>query len=170
MSGGSEEQTPPPETPRELGPPDGIHCESRYNPPPETCSAGSRCCLNSTGEEQGQLCIADGGTCPVCDDSTCGQLLCDGPEDCPAGQFCCYSRRSCGISEDWNPGEPSHNIYSSWMNVVCQTSCEGSEVTHDLDTLVVCKDDRDCPGPYEWGRCHGFDLEVLPRGIDVCYD
>ncbi|MBN1652579.1 MAG: hypothetical protein JXA30_02265 [Deltaproteobacteria bacterium] len=166
----SQEQTPPPENPRELGPPDGIHCESTYNPPAETCSAGSRCCLNNSGEEQGQLCIADGGKCPVCNDTTCGQLLCDGPEDCPAGQFCCYLRRSCGISEDCNPEDPSHNRFASWMNVACQTSCEGSDDSYKFDTLVVCKDDRDCPGPYKWGRCSGFDLEVLPRGIDVCYD
>jgi hypothetical protein len=163
-SAGSEEQTPPPENPRELGPPDGIQCKSLYDPSPKTCSAGSRCCLNSSGEEQGQLCIADGGKCPVCDETDCGQLLCDGPEDCPAGQFCCYSRRSCGVSEDCNPEDPSRNRFASWMNVACQTSCEGIEV------MVVCKDDRDCPGPYDGGRCRRFTLEVLPRGINVCFD
>ncbi|MBN1656334.1 MAG: hypothetical protein JXA30_21370, partial [Deltaproteobacteria bacterium] len=88
-SAGSEEQTPPPERPRELGPPDGIQCKGLYDSSPKTCSAGSRCCLNSSGEEQGQLCITDGGKCPLCDETDCGQLLCDGPEDCPAGQFCC---------------------------------------------------------------------------------
>ncbi|MBN1652581.1 MAG: hypothetical protein JXA30_02275, partial [Deltaproteobacteria bacterium] len=77
-------------------------------------------------------------------------------------------RRSCGISEDCNPEDPSHNRLASWINVACQTSCENSEV-HDLDTFVVCKEDEDCPGPYKSGRCRWFDLEILPREINVCF-
>jgi hypothetical protein len=163
-SAGSQEQTPPPEMPRELGPPDGIYCESAFDPPPETCSAGSRCCPNDVGGEHEQVCIADGGKCPPCDAVTCGQLLCDGPEDCSAGQFCCYANQGSCKS---NPEDCTGFQNSYWMVVECQARCVGDQGDPEHG-IVVCKDDRDCPGRYVRGRCQPLDTGQLPYGLKVC--
>ncbi|MBN1656333.1 MAG: hypothetical protein JXA30_21365 [Deltaproteobacteria bacterium] len=169
-SAGSKEQTPPPEMPRELGPPDGIYCRSAFGKPPsETCSAGSRCCPNDAGGNHEQVCIADGGKCPVCDAVTCGQLLCDGPEDCSAGQFCCYANQGmCEFNpEDCTP-EDSSAEDSYWIVVECQARCVGDQRDPDHG-MVVCKDDRDCPGPYVAGRCRELNTGQLPYGLKACY-
>lgn len=167
-SAGSKQPTPPPEMPRELGEPDGIYCESDFNDPlVETCSAGSRCCPGDSALEDEQVCIADRGKCPPCDALTCAQLLCDGPEDCSAGQFCCYSRSICrGKPEDCTAESPAFED-SDWMNVDCQARCVGDQRDPDHGA-VVCQDDRDCPGPYVAGRCQSLMAGQLPYGIKIC--
>lgn len=165
----SQEPTPPPEMPRALGPPDGIYCESAFDPPPETCSAGSRCCPNGPGGDHEQVCIADAAPCPTCDTQDCGQLLCDGPEDCSAGQFCCYAKRGfCGNNpEDCTPEYPAFED-SSWISVDCRARCVG-DLSDPDHGVVVCQDDRDCPGPYAAGRCQPIGVgQLLPFGIKVC--
>jgi hypothetical protein len=165
-SGGSKEQTPPPEMPRELGPPDGIHCESAFDPPSETCPAGSRCCPNDTGGDHEQVCIPDGGKCPACDSFTCGQLLCDGPEDCSAGQFCCFAKKGfCYNYEDCVSEYPDDD--SLWISVDCRARCVGDQRDPDHG-MVVCKDDRDCPGRYVAGRCQELNTGRLPYGLKAC--
>ena len=168
-SAGSKEPTPPPEMPRDLGPKDGIHCESALNnPPPETCSAGSRCCPNGPGGEHAQVCIAGGEQCPACDAVTCGQLLCDGPEDCPGAQFCCYAMEgSCKSNADCAPADPAAQD-SSWISVECQERCV-PDLRDPDHGMVACKDDRDCPGPFMAGRCRPLDSAELPFGIKVCF-
>ncbi|MBN1652580.1 MAG: hypothetical protein JXA30_02270 [Deltaproteobacteria bacterium] len=166
-SAGSKEQTPPPENPRELGPPDGIYCESDFEEPPRrTCPAGSRCC--PYGEDDTDPCILDGGTCHPCAHVTCGQLLCDGPEDCSSGQFCCYANQgSCKYNSDCTPADPvADDAY--WMVVECQERCVGDQRDPDHG-MVVCKDDRDCPGPYVAGRCRDLDVHRIPHGLKACF-
>jgi len=164
---GTKETTPPPEMPRELGPADGIYCESDFNrPPSQTCPAGSRCC--PFGEMDTDPCVPDAGKCQACGHTTCGQLLCDGPEDCSGGQFCCYADRGfCkDNSADCTPEYPNAEE-SDWTSVDCRERCVGDQ--HDLDYgIVVCKDDRDCPGPYVEGRCKPLELFALPHGLKVC--
>jgi hypothetical protein len=162
------EPTPQPEMPRQLGKPDGIYCESQFNhPAAETCAAGSRCCPGVSTTEDRQVCIADQGKCPACDAVTCAQLLCDGPEDCASGQFCCYSRRTCsGNPDDCTPKNEAFKD-STWMTVACQARCVDNQRDPDHGA-VVCKDDHDCPGPYVAGRCQSQPAVELPYGLKVC--
>jgi hypothetical protein len=165
-SAGSRAPTPPPEMPRQLGKPDGIYCESQFNDPPaETCSAGSRCCPGDSVTNKDPVCIADRGKCPVCDSVTCAQLLCDGPEDCSAGLFCCYSRDTCK-AEDCTP-KNSAFVDSNFMNVECRARCVDNQRDPDHGA-VVCKDDHDCPGPYVAGRCKSLPPTELPYGLKFC--
>jgi hypothetical protein len=162
-SAGSREQTPPPEMPRDLGPADGIYCQSLVGgPPSQMCPAGSRCCPSR--DRDADPCVLDGGQCPACDAVTCGQLLCDGPEDCSTGQFCCYANRgSCSNNDDCTGRENSY-----WMVVDCRARCVSDQRDPDHG-MVACKDDRDCPGPYVVGRCRELRTGQLPFGIKVCY-
>jgi hypothetical protein len=163
-SAGTKEPTPPPEMPRELGPPDGIYCRSQLGPT-RTCPAGSRCCPYF--DDETDLCMIDGGKCPACDIFSCGQLLCDGPEDCPAGQFCCYAiEDSCKNDSDCTAKSPAFED-SYWISVECQTRCVSNQRDPDHG-MVVCKDDRDCPGPYEAGQCLQYSVGVLPYGLKIC--
>jgi hypothetical protein len=167
-SAGSKAPTPPPAMPRELGPPDGIYCQSAFDPPPETCSAGSRCCPNGLGSRREEVCIADGQLCPECDVVTCGQLLCDGPEDCPSAQFCCYAKQgSCSNNADCTPASPTDED-SFWTSTECQARCV-PDLRDPDHGMVACKDDRDCPGPYIAGQCRPLNISELPFGINVCY-
>lgn len=169
MSGtGGGEPTPPPEMPRDLGPADGIYCESHYVPPPETCDVGEKCCPNSSTKVV-EVCVPGGDLCPGCQGNECGQMLCDGPEDCGGEQFCCFAERGfCrNNSEVCIPAYPSSEE-SSWMTVECRSRCVGEPFDPDHG-IVVCKDDRDCPGPLVTGRCKPLlDNSVIPNGIQIC--
>lgn len=169
-SAGSRELTPPPEMPRELDGPDGIYCQSNFNDPPaQTCAAGSRCCpgTSASASENLEVCVADGGKCRPCASVTCAQLLCDGPEDCSGGTFCCYSRRTCkGKSEDCTAEAPAFEA-AAFMTVECKARCVGNQRDPDHGA-VVCKDDRDCPGRYVAGRCRPLMAGMLPYGIKIC--
>jgi hypothetical protein len=165
---GSQEPTPPPEMPRELGPADGIYCESAFDPPPETCSVGSRCCPNGLGSDREEVCIEGDQLCPACDTVTCGQLRCDGPEDCPSAQFCCYAMEgSCKDNADCTAADPV-NDDSSWTSTECQARCV-SDLRDPDHGMVACKDDRDCPGPLVAGSCRALGSAELPFGLKVCY-
>ena len=166
-SAGSRAPTPPPAMPRALGPADGILCQSTFDPPPQTCSAGSRCCPNGLGSRREDVCFDGGEKCPACEAPDCGELLCDGPEDCPSAQFCCWSKDGfCRSNADCTPGAPTFE-QSSWTSTECQTRCVGDQRDPDHGA-VVCKDDRDCPGPYMAGRCRPLNSSELPFGIKVC--
>lgn len=168
-SAGAQEQTPPPEMPRELGPPDGIYCESAFDPPTETCPAGSRCCPNGLGGRIEQVCV-DGSQCPACDGTSCGELLCDGPEDCGGGEFCCYTRHGiCRNSPEACVPANTLAEEASWRSVECRARCVGDQDDPDHGT-VVCQDDRDCPGPYVAGRCRPLDVSAVPFGLKACLD
>lgn len=161
---GNQEPTPPPEMPRELGPPDGIYCESTIDPPAETCSAGSRCCPNGLGGTIDQVCV-DGPQCPPCVGTSCGELVCDGPEDCAGGAFCCAATSSCARNPD--TCVPAGNENPEWRSTECRMRCVGDRRDPDHGT-VVCKDDRDCPGPYVAGRCQPLDASGIPFGLKAC--
>jgi hypothetical protein len=111
--------------------------------------------------------MPDAGKCRPCDKVTCAQLLCDGPEDCSAGLFCCYSRRTCGGNPDDCTAAAPVFEDSEWMNVGCQARCVGDQRDRDHGA-VVCKDDRDCPGRYVVGRCRPLMSGQLPYGIKIC--
>lgn len=167
-SAGSDEPTPQPEMPRELGPADGIYCESAFDPPPETCAVGSRCCPNGLGGDREEVCIADDQLCPACETVTCGQLRCDGPEDCPSALFCCYAMEgSCKDNADCTADNPATED-SSWTSTECQARCV-PDLRDPDHGMVACKDDRDCPGPYVAGRCRALQSAELPFGLKVCY-
>jgi hypothetical protein len=57
---------------------------------------------------------------------------------------------------------------SSWTSTECQARCVDDQRDPDHG-MVVCKDDRDCPGPYVAGRCRALEVSELPFGLKVCY-
>jgi hypothetical protein len=162
--------TPPPESPRDLGPADGTYCQTASNTIPiTTCPVGMRCCPNaSAANPDYPICSPGGEKCAPCRDSDCAQLRCDGPEDCAGGQFCCYDAEGlCELSPDCVPAPGAET--ASWSTVECRARC--SQDPNDRESgAVVCKDDHDCPGKYAAGRCRPLPVgEVLPNGIKICF-
>lgn len=159
--------TPQPEMPRDLEP-DGVYCESLFQPPAEVCPSGSRCCPNGLGGQREEVCMPEGELCEPCGAAQCGHLDCDGPEDCGPGQFCCSSFG--GFCND-EPGECSRDDSNvgqvSWITVECRDRC-GSDLGDPDRGTVVCQDDRDCPGSFVAGRCEPFQIPDLPRGLKIC--
>lgn len=166
VGGGSLAPSPPPEMPRELGAADGVLCKSDLNrPPTKTCEVGARCCPNDEGGRHEEVCTTD-AKCPACDGVNCAQLLCDGPEDCSGGLYCCYIMAgSCEQNPDTCTAAAPSFEGSTWATVECKARC----VTGGREFgQVVCKDDRDCPGPYKAGRCQELNISDPPNGLKIC--
>lgn len=100
----------------ELG--DGVKCGAR------SCLATEQCCIDATNPPR---CVAGGETCPG------ASAMCDGLEDCAAGDQCCDGDRDAFVT--------------------CHASCD----------TPVCQDDADCPASeprccrlrplVTWGTC-----------------
>jgi hypothetical protein len=123
--------TPPPD----LAKPDfaGVSCGT------STCGAGSDCCLLPNGNGGFSFACMAAGSCQV--DGGGGDLMCDGPEDCP------MSMADCCVGVDFqmgsDAGAPSGNAQAQCVTKCVGTAMLGSGGMGTLHTKL-CHTTSDC--------------------------
>lgn len=101
--------------------PDGVRCDDT------TCAPGAQyCCVGSV--LNGDHCTTKSlGDCAFENFGNARGFRCDGPEDCPAGQVCCF-------------------VDSDSVGAACSATCNGAVVCH---TTADCAAGTTCAGPID---------------------